>query len=123
VSSDEASLFVVSFLLGSSGFNELSGSLFSSVFDCSSDLFIDFVFYKIIATLLIKETSQRQQAKEVRQLTKNHYKLGSDSNASINDFNNFGRVYEEVLLVGYVPETHVQLMNEFTLPLLLPVVT
>jgi hypothetical protein len=28
-----------------------------------------------------------------------------------------------VLLVGYVPETHVQLMNEFTLPLLLPVVT
>jgi hypothetical protein len=44
---------------------------------------------------------------------KNHYKLGSDSNASINDFNNFARVYEEVLLVGYVPETHVQLMNEF----------
>jgi mitochondrial fission protein ELM1 len=44
---------------------------------------------------------------------KNHFKLGSDSNASINDFNNFARVYEEVLLVGYVPETHVQLMNEF----------
>jgi hypothetical protein len=26
---------------------------------------------------------------------KNHYKLGSDSNASINDFNNFARVYED----------------------------
>ena len=35
------------------------------------------------------------------------------SNASINRFNNFARVFEEVLLVGYVPETHVQLMNEF----------
>jgi hypothetical protein len=34
-----------------------------------------------------------------------------DSNASINRFNNFARVYE-VLLVGYVPRTHVQLMKE-----------
>jgi hypothetical protein len=31
VSSDEVSLFDVSFLLGSSGFNELSGSFFSSL--------------------------------------------------------------------------------------------
>jgi hypothetical protein len=53
VSSDEASLFVVSFLLGSSGFNELSGSLFSSVFDCSSDLFID-----------KKETTNREASSE-----------------------------------------------------------
>jgi hypothetical protein len=35
-----------------------------------------------------------------------------DSNASINRFNNFARVFEEVLLVGYVPKTHIQLMNE-----------
>ena len=43
---------------------------------------------------------------------KNHYNLGSDSNTLINDFNKFARVYEEVLLVGYVPKTHVQRMNE-----------
>ena len=42
---------------------------------------------------------------------KNHYNIGSDSNALINDFNNFARVYEEVLLVGYVPKTHVQRMD------------
>ena len=35
-----------------------------------------------------------------------------DSNASINRFNNFARVFEEVLLVGYVLKTHIQLMNE-----------
>jgi hypothetical protein len=67
---------------------------------------------------------------------KNHYNLGSDSNASINDFNNFARVYEEVLLVGYVPEhdlrlnsstefrlPQVDIYGDCTLPLLLPVVT
>jgi hypothetical protein len=41
-----------------------------------------------------------------------HYVPGVDTNASINRFNNFARVYEEMLLVGYVPRTHVQLMNE-----------
>ena len=43
---------------------------------------------------------------------KNHYVLERESISSINRFNNFARVYEEVLLVGYVPKTHVQLMNE-----------
>jgi hypothetical protein len=41
-----------------------------------------------------------------------HYVPEVDSNASINRFNNFARVFEEVLLVGYVPKTHIQLMNE-----------
>ena len=37
-----------------------------------------------------------------------HYVTDVDSNASINRFNNFARVFEEVLLVGYVPKTHIQ---------------
>ena len=36
----------------------------------------------------------------------------SDSNASVNKFNNFARVFEEVLLVGHVPVNHIQLMKE-----------
>ena len=42
----------------------------------------------------------------------NHYVLGDDSNKSINRFNNFARVYEEVLLVGYVPKTHIKPLSE-----------
>ena len=34
------------------------------------------------------------------------------SNESINTFNNFARVFEEVLLVGHVPKIHIQPMNE-----------
>jgi hypothetical protein len=41
-----------------------------------------------------------------------HYLPDVDSNASINRFNNFARVFEEVLLVGYVPKRHIQLMNK-----------
>lgn len=41
-----------------------------------------------------------------------HYVPDVDSNESINKFNNFARVYETVLLVGYVPKTHIQLMDE-----------
>jgi hypothetical protein len=37
-----------------------------------------------------------------------HYVPDIDCNASINRFNNFARVFEEVLLVGYVPKTHIQ---------------
>ena len=43
---------------------------------------------------------------------KRHYVPGVNTNASINTFNNRAREYEEVLLVGYVPKTHAQLMNE-----------
>ena len=43
---------------------------------------------------------------------KNHYCIGYDSPESINLFNNFAKVYEVVLLVGHVPNTHVQLLNE-----------
>jgi hypothetical protein len=43
---------------------------------------------------------------------KHHYVPDTDSNESINRYNCFARVYEEVLLVGYVPKTHVELMNE-----------
>ena len=43
---------------------------------------------------------------------KNHYIHDIDSNESINRFNNFTRKYDEVLLIGYVPNTHVQHMSE-----------
>jgi len=36
----------------------------------------------------------------------------SYSNKSINKFNNFARVFEDVLLVGHVPASHIQPMNE-----------
>jgi hypothetical protein len=36
----------------------------------------------------------------------------SYSNKSINTFNNFARVFEEVLLVGHVPASHIQPMKE-----------
>ena len=41
-----------------------------------------------------------------------HYEPEIERNSSINNFNNFARIYEVVLLVGYVPRTHIQLMDE-----------
>ena len=41
-----------------------------------------------------------------------HYKLDRDNYDSINLFNNAAREYEMVLLVGHVPNMHVQLLSE-----------
>lgn len=41
-----------------------------------------------------------------------HYERDIRNNLSINNFNYFARIYEVVLLVGYVPRTHIQLMDE-----------
>ena len=41
-----------------------------------------------------------------------HYKLDTDNYDSINSFNNAAREYEMVLLVGHVPNMHVQLLSE-----------
>ena len=41
-----------------------------------------------------------------------HYEPEIKLNSSINNFNNYARIYEVVLLVGYVPRTHIQLMDE-----------
>ena len=41
-----------------------------------------------------------------------HFVPGMFPNELINKFNNFARVYEEVLLVGHVPASHIQLLNE-----------
>ena len=41
-----------------------------------------------------------------------HYLPGNDSNELINKFNNYANKFEEVLLVGDVPASHIKLMNE-----------
>ena len=41
-----------------------------------------------------------------------HYLLGNDSNELINIFNNYANKFEEVLLVGDVPASHIKPMNE-----------
>ena len=43
---------------------------------------------------------------------KNYYVRDTNSNELIKDFNIFAKENEVVLLVGYVPATHVQLMEE-----------
>ena len=42
----------------------------------------------------------------------NHYVLGMCPNELIDKFNNYARVFEEVLLVGHVPASHIQPLNE-----------
>jgi hypothetical protein len=42
----------------------------------------------------------------------NHYVPGEDSTDLINTFHYVARVYEEVLLVGYVPKTHIKPLSE-----------
>ena len=41
-----------------------------------------------------------------------HYLPGNDSNELINKFNNYANKFEEVLLVGDVPASHIQPMTE-----------
>ena len=41
-----------------------------------------------------------------------HYLPGNDSNELINIFNNYANKFEEVLLVGDVPASHIKPMNE-----------
>jgi hypothetical protein len=41
-----------------------------------------------------------------------HYLPGNDSNELINKFNNYANKFEEVLLVGDVPASHIKPMNE-----------
>lgn len=41
-----------------------------------------------------------------------HYLPGNDSNELINIFNNYANKFEEVLLVGDVPASHIQPMTE-----------
>ena len=43
---------------------------------------------------------------------KNYYVRDTNNNESIKQFNIFAKENEVVLLVGYVPDTHVQLMEE-----------
>ena len=41
-----------------------------------------------------------------------HYLPGNDSNELINKFNNYANKFEEVLLVGVVPASHIKPMTE-----------
>ena len=42
----------------------------------------------------------------------NHYVPGEDSTDLINTFHYVAKLYEEVLLVGYVPKTHIKPLSE-----------
>ena len=42
----------------------------------------------------------------------NHYQVGCQSNELINKFNNYANKFEEVLLVGDVPASHITPMTE-----------